>query len=64
MTTDPRALAARLAGALDAPVDALTAALSAVHDSSVGRFRTDLAAEQLAEVEAEAGPLLRELGYA
>jgi len=39
-------------------------ALSRVHGSSVGRYRTDLSAEQLAEVEAEAGPLLRELGYA
>jgi hypothetical protein len=35
-----------------------------MHAESVGRWRRDLTAEQLADVEAEAGPLLRELGYA
>jgi hypothetical protein len=34
-----------------------------VHDRSVGRWRSDLDAAQLADVEAEAGALLRELGY-
>ena len=34
-----------------------------VHGSSVGRWRRDLAAEQVADVEAEAGALLAELGY-
>jgi hypothetical protein len=29
----------------------------------VGRYRRDLTAEQLADVEDEAGELLRELGY-
>ncbi len=38
-------------------------ALSRVHDSSVGRYRSDLTDEQLADVEDEAGALLRELGY-
>ena len=33
------------------------------HDRSVGRFRSELDEEQLADVEREAGPLLRELGY-
>ena len=38
-------------------------ALGRAHAESVGRHRTDLTAEQLADVEAEARPLLRELGY-
>ena len=38
--------------------------LDRAHDRSVGRFRSDLTAEQLADVEREAGPLLAELGYA
>jgi hypothetical protein len=39
------------------------AALAAAHTESIGRYRDDLTAEQLADVEREAGPLLRELGY-
>jgi hypothetical protein len=35
-----------------------------VHGASVGRWRRDLTAEQVAEVEAEAGELLSDLGYA
>ena len=38
--------------------------LSSFHDGSIGRFHRDLSAEQLADVERIAGPLLRELGYA
>jgi Sulfotransferase family len=38
--------------------------LSSFHDRSMGRFRRDLSAEQLADVERVAGPLLRELGFA
>jgi hypothetical protein len=38
--------------------------LSSFHDRSIGRYRRDLSAEQLADVERIAGPLLRELGYA
>jgi hypothetical protein len=38
-------------------------ALSAAHADSVGRFRRQLAAPQLAEVEEEAGILLGALGY-
>jgi hypothetical protein len=34
-----------------------------VHAQSVGRWRRDLTEEQVADVEAEAGSLLRELGY-
>jgi hypothetical protein len=32
-------------------------------DSSIGRWRRELTPEQLADVEAEAGSLLAELGY-
>jgi hypothetical protein len=63
LAADPAATAGRLAPALDASVEDLTAALSRAHGSSVGRYRADLTAEQLAEVEDEAGALLRELGY-
>jgi hypothetical protein len=41
----------------------LTAALAAAHRESVGRWRRELTDEQVADVEAEAGDLLRELGY-
>jgi len=63
LATDPAAAADVLAPALAAPVGPLASALSRVHRSSVGRYRTDLSAEQIGEVEAEAGPLLSELGY-
>jgi hypothetical protein len=48
---------------LGVPADAAGAALSGAHAESIGRFREDLTPEQLADVEREAGPLLRELGY-
>ena len=56
-------VALTLASYLDAPAEPLAAALASAHGSSVGRFRRDLGPAQLAEVEAEAGELLRELGY-
>jgi sulfotransferase family protein len=55
--------AAELAGALDVPAEALNQALGEAHASSVGRYRRELTPEQLAGVEAEAGELLRALGY-
>jgi Sulfotransferase family len=55
--------AADLAAALDVPAEPLAYALSEAHVSSVGRFDRDLTPEQLTEVEAEAGTLLRRLGY-
>ena len=63
LASEPALVAAALAPALEAPEPELAAALSQAHATSIGRFRTDLSAEQLAEVEAEAGDLLRELGY-
>ncbi len=41
----------------------LEQSLGLFHDRSIGRYRRDLSAEQLADVERIAGPLLRELGY-
>ena len=38
-------------------------ALSVAHEQSIGRWRRDLDAAQLADVEDEAGALLAELGY-
>ena len=63
VTADPNGVAAALAQQLAAPAEPLAAALAHAHGSSVGRYETDLDAEQLADVDAEAGPLLRELGY-
>jgi Sulfotransferase family len=59
----PAKAAEKLAAYLDAPVEPLAAALARAHASSVGRYRRDLDEAQLADVEAEAGALLRELGY-
>jgi hypothetical protein len=63
LAADPVAAAAELASYLDAPVDELATALAEVHSGSIGRYARDLDANQLADVEAEAGELLRELGY-
>jgi hypothetical protein len=63
MAEQPEEVAAALAECLDAPVDALAAALGEAHEASVGRYRRDLSADQLADVVAESGDLLRELGY-
>jgi Sulfotransferase family len=63
LATSPERVANGLAEELDAPHGPLVAALRCAHAGSVGRYRTDLSADQLADVEAEAGDLLRELGY-
>jgi len=52
-----------LAEFLDADVPATHRALDRFRDQSIGRWRKELTPEQLADVEAEAGPLLAELGY-
>jgi len=64
VAAEPAAVASLLATALGAPVEPLTAQLRRAHDTSVGRYRDDLGTAQLADVEDEAGGLLRELGYA
>lgn len=63
LAAEPDAIAAELAERLGVQAAPLEEQLREAHGTSVGRFRTDLSGEQLAEVEAEAGPLLRELGY-
>jgi hypothetical protein len=63
MAAEPEAAADALAAHLDVARGDLVGALGRVHTRSIGRWRTDLSAEQLADVEREAGPLLRELGY-
>jgi hypothetical protein len=56
-------VADRLAEFLGSNVTSTHRALDRFRDSSIGRWRRDLTPEQLADVEAEAGPLLAELGY-
>ena len=63
LTADPAPSARKLAAHLDAPEDALESALGRAHGTSVGRYHDDLTEEQLEDVLAEAGELLRELGY-
>ncbi len=64
LAAEPDAVAAELAAYLDAAEAPLAAALRGAHAESVGRYATDLGPEQLADVEAEAGGLLKTLGYA
>jgi hypothetical protein len=63
LVSAPDAEAERVAGLLDTDAGALRAAFRNAHADSVGRWRNDLTAEQLADVGAEAGSLLAELGY-
>ena len=63
LAADPTVVAATLAEHLDVRVESVAAALGRAHATSVGRYRTELSAEQLEDVEEEAGALLRELGY-
>jgi Sulfotransferase family len=63
LAAEPAVVAAALASSLDAPPAALAAALGPAHAGSVGRYRVDLSEDQLADVDDEAGELLRELGY-
>ena len=63
LAADPASVARKLAAHLDASEDALASALGRAHGTSVGRHRDDLTEQQLQDVVAEAGELLRELGY-
>jgi Sulfotransferase family len=56
-------VADRLAEFLGANVTSAHRAMDDFVDSSIGRWQNDLTVSQLGDVEAEAGPLLRELGY-
>lgn len=63
LVSEPAAIAGRLAGYLELNPEPLKASLAKAFDRSIGRYRKDLTPSQLADVEAEAGALLRELGY-
>jgi hypothetical protein len=63
LAADPATVASELAPRLDVSEQGLGAALGRVHGASVGRWTRDLSAEQVEDVLAEAGGLLRELGY-
>ena len=63
LTDGPEAEAERVAVELAAEPEPLRRAFAEVHSSSVGRWRRDLTAAQIGDVEAEAGALLAELGY-
>ena len=65
LAADAGAVAARLGRSLGSSrPEAFTGAFSAMHGGSVGRYRDALAPDQLADVVAEAGDLLHDLGYA
>jgi len=57
------ATADRIARHLGISHQLVLARLGAAHAASIGRFRTDLTPQRLADVEREAGPLLDQLGY-
>jgi len=63
MVADPARVGSELASHLESPAEPLVAALRNAHAGSIGRYERELTAEQLADVEDEAGPLLRDLGY-
>ena len=63
IVADPVAAAGPVAVRLGVPVDGVAQAFSRVHDRSAGRWRHDLQPAERADVEREAGDLLRELGY-
>jgi hypothetical protein len=63
IAADPAAAARTLARHLGVEPAPAERALGAFHDRSIGRFRSDLSPEALADVEREAGPLLAALGY-
>jgi Sulfotransferase family len=63
LVADPDGVSAALARTLGVDELELSQAFATAHASSVGRWRRELTPEQLADVEAEAGTLLAELGY-
>jgi hypothetical protein len=63
LAADPVAAARVVAEHLGSDPEPLERSLARFTDSSIGRYRQDLSAEQLDDVEREAGALLAELGY-
>ena len=64
LAADPETASEPLAAHVGADPVILARALSRMHAESVGRWRRNLAPEQVAEVESEAAELMEELGYA
>lgn len=63
LAADPEAAATEVALFLGSDPGPLAEGFAEVHARSVGRWREELTNDQLADVEREAGSLLRELGY-
>jgi hypothetical protein len=64
VVADPFEAARPVADRLGVPPHDVAAALGRAHDRSLGRWRRDLSADQLADVEQEAGETLVAHGYA
>jgi hypothetical protein len=63
LTERPDEVASAVARFLAVSPEPLAAAFQAARSTSVGRWQNDLSADQVADVEEEAGALLAELGY-
>jgi hypothetical protein len=63
LVSDPAAVAKQLAEHLDLEPEPLAKSFARAFDRSVGRWKKDLTPDQITDVDAEAGDLLRELGY-
>jgi hypothetical protein len=63
LAAEPDTASEPLAAHIGADPVLLARALADMHAESVGRWHRNLTAEQVAEVEAEAGELMQELGY-
>ena len=63
LVADPACAAEPVAARLGLETDLVTRVFAEAHDTSAGRWRRDLTAEQLADVEREAGAALVGLGY-
>lgn len=64
LVSDPESAAAPVAARLGVEGRLVSEVFAQAHDASAGRWRRDLTAEQLADVEREAGATLAALGYA
>jgi Sulfotransferase family len=63
LSADSEGVARDLAAFLAAPAETLADALRAAHGTSVGRWSRELTEEQVADIGAESGALLEQLGY-